>query len=245
MSRSAAPRPVRARSLRRQHTLQAVARNLPGLCKSAERACACCVCRPEGQRPDLTCTRGAAHAERSACASRGQTAAARCRPVGRACPCPAARPKGNKTQKRATHITLLTRHTHTIGPAPEGARSAAAVLVAGLAAARGSSFAFSLSVIFVRSVWSSKFKALVLRLSLLFFLEVELEAPGAGGTRRRRTRPSTLQFQHAAITTACCVRRVAGLGADATRTRFSYSTIAQISTCVCSSRLSNGAAPLS
>ena len=38
-------------------------------------------------RPDVQQTpRGAAHAERSACASRGQTAAARCRPVGRARP---------------------------------------------------------------------------------------------------------------------------------------------------------------
>ena len=40
-------------------------------------------------RPDVQHTpRGAAHAERSACASRGQTAAARCRPVG------PARPRG-------------------------------------------------------------------------------------------------------------------------------------------------------
>ena len=51
-----------------------------------EGVCVLCVCRPQGQSPDLTCTRDAAHAERSACASRGPTAAARCRPVSRARP---------------------------------------------------------------------------------------------------------------------------------------------------------------
>ena len=59
------------------------------------RRAVCCVhCAGAGRRARApTCDvqqtpRGAAHAERSACASRGQTAAARCRPVG------PARPRG-------------------------------------------------------------------------------------------------------------------------------------------------------
>ena len=60
-------RPVRARSHCAGSTHTAGGRAEPPWlqCISADRACvrAVCVCRPQGQSPDLTCTRGAALAE--------------------------------------------------------------------------------------------------------------------------------------------------------------------------------------
>ena len=81
-------------ALRRKHTLQAVVRNLPGpwlaSAETRERSAWCVQAAGPEPRPDVQRTpRGAANAERYACARRGQT---RCRPDGRARPRGGGRP---------------------------------------------------------------------------------------------------------------------------------------------------------